>query len=64
MQGSYDYFPLERVVFGKPLATALAEEMARLDRHRAFFVTSGSLGRGTGIAPACCCRRCCASTRQ
>jgi maleylacetate reductase len=49
MIGAYDYFPLERVVFGKPLAMALAEEMARLGRRRAFLVTSRSLSRGSDV---------------
>jgi maleylacetate reductase len=49
MQGSYDYFPLERVVFGKPLAEALPEEMAHLGCRRAFLVASRSLSRGADV---------------
>ena len=49
MIGAYDYAALERVVFGKPLATALAEEMARLGCQRAFLVTSRSLSRGSDV---------------
>ena len=47
MQGSYEYFPLERVVFGKPFAEAIRDELDRLGARRVMAVSSRSLSRGT-----------------
>jgi maleylacetate reductase len=56
MPGAYFYLPLERVVFGRAAAEAVAEEAARLGAARVFVVASRTLSRETplvrGIADA------------
>ncbi|HEX3401506.1 MAG TPA: iron-containing alcohol dehydrogenase [Acetobacteraceae bacterium] len=47
--GTYEYFRQERVIFGKPLAAALVEELARHDAHRIFVVATRSLSRRTDV---------------
>jgi maleylacetate reductase len=47
--GSYAYLPLERVVFGRPAADAVLEEMARVGATRVFIVASKSLARNTPV---------------
>jgi alcohol dehydrogenase class IV len=47
--GSYEYFRQERVIFGKPLAEALAEELAHHDAQRIFVVATRSLSRRTDV---------------
>ena len=49
MPGTYSYFPLERVVFGRPAAQAAVEEASRIGVSRVFIVASGSLSRGTDV---------------
>ena len=48
MQGSYEYFPLERVVFGRPFADAVRDELDRIGAARVIAVSSRNLSRGTG----------------
>jgi maleylacetate reductase len=54
--GSYAYLPLERVVFGRPAAKAVAEEARRIGATRVFVVASKTLATKTpvirGIADA------------
>lgn len=47
MQGSYEYFPLERVVFGRPFAEAVRDELDRLGAQRVMAVSSRNLSRNT-----------------
>ena len=47
MHGSYEYFPLERVVFGVGFARAVADELDRLGASRVMVVSSRNLSRGT-----------------
>src|SRR5579872_3000387 len=47
--GSYEYFRQERVIFGKPLAQAMTEELANHDAERIFVVATRSLSRKTGV---------------
>lgn len=52
MAGTYTYLPLERVIFGRPAAEAVAEEVARIGATRVFIVASGSLARATAVVRA------------
>lgn len=52
MPGSYTYFPLERVIFGRAAAQAAAEEATRLGVRRVFIVASRSLSARTGVVDA------------
>ncbi|MDH4095074.1 MAG: iron-containing alcohol dehydrogenase [Betaproteobacteria bacterium] len=45
----YAYLPLERVVFGKPAAQAVAQEVERIGAQRVFVVASRSLSRTTSV---------------
>ncbi len=47
--GSYAYLPLERVVFGRPAADAVMQEVARIGAARVFIVASKSLARNTPV---------------
>ena len=47
--GTYEYFRQERVIFGKPLAEALPEELAHHDVQRIFVVATRSLSRQTNV---------------
>ncbi len=47
--GSYAYLPLERVVFGRPAAEAVVDEVARVGATRVFIVASKSLARNTPV---------------
>ena len=38
---------MDEVVFGRPAAEAVAEQVRRLDAHRAFLMVSGTLNRST-----------------
>src|SRR6476646_10065166 len=49
LPGTYEYFRQERVIFGKPLAAALAEELAHHDAQRIFVVATRSLSRRTDV---------------
>lgn len=50
--GSYAYLPLERVIFGRPAAEAVVEEMARIGAQRVFVVASKTLARNTPLIRA------------
>jgi len=56
LAGRYSYTPLERVVWGRPAAEAVAEEVARRGARRVFLVASRSLAEETplvtGVAAA------------
>ena len=45
IRGALDLAPQERVVFGRPAAEALDEEMSRAGLKRAFVTSTRSLGR-------------------
>jgi maleylacetate reductase len=47
MQGVYEYFPLERVIFGKPLEESLIQELDRHGARRIFVLASQTLSRRT-----------------
>jgi maleylacetate reductase len=47
LSGSYRFPAMERVVFGRPFAEALAEEVGRLDARAVFVLASGTLARTT-----------------
>jgi maleylacetate reductase len=41
--GSYQFPPMEQVIYGKPAAEALREEAERLDARRVFLIASRTL---------------------
>ena len=43
--GTHRFLMMDRVVYGQPAATALKEEVSRLERCRVFIVTNGSLSK-------------------
>ncbi|MBW8268380.1 iron-containing alcohol dehydrogenase [Caldovatus aquaticus] len=47
--GTYRYPPMERVIYGRPFAAALAEEAARLGARAVFLMASGTLARETDL---------------
>src|SRR5882672_6287541 len=47
LSGVYRFPQMESVVFGKPFAEALAEEVDRLDARAVFVLASGTLARTT-----------------
>lgn len=49
MRGTQDQFPQERVIFGVPVAEALAKEMAAIGASRVFVMCSGTLNRKTPV---------------
>lgn len=49
MQGSYEYFPIERVVFGVPFADAVKAELDRIGAQRVMVVSSRNLSRNTDV---------------
>jgi maleylacetate reductase len=49
MQGIQEQFPQERVIFGVPVAEALAKEMALIGARRVFIMCSGTLSRRTPV---------------
>ncbi|MDF2233662.1 iron-containing alcohol dehydrogenase [Albimonas sp. CAU 1670] len=48
LSGALDLAPMERVVFGRPAAEAVVEEMARAGLKRAFVTSTRSLARAEG----------------
>jgi len=48
-KGIQRYPPMERVIYGIPLAEALAEEMTRLDAKAVYVMASGTLNRNTDV---------------
>lgn len=49
IRGIHRYPPMERVIYGVPLAEALAEEVARLDARAVYVMASGTLNRETDV---------------
>ena len=47
-KGRVVFGAMDEVVFGRPAAEAVAEQMTRLDAKRAFLMVSGTLNRQTG----------------
>jgi maleylacetate reductase len=47
LSGAYRFPQMESVVFGKPYAEALAQEVDRLDKRAVFVLASGTLARTT-----------------
>ena len=47
VQGAYGNFPIDRVVYGKPAAAAVADEAARLNAGRVFLIVSRTLEQRT-----------------
>jgi maleylacetate reductase len=45
--GSYQYPPMDFVIYGKPCATAIREEAERLGAHRVFLIVSRTLNTTT-----------------
>ena len=55
LSGVYAYLPQDRVVFGQPVAEAVAAECERLGAGRAFIVAARSLSAARFCAmPAPC----------
>jgi len=49
VRGIHRYPPMERVIYGIPLAEALAEEIKRLDANAVYVMASGTLNRETDV---------------
>ena len=49
MRGIHRYPPVDGVVYGIPLAEALANEVKRLDAGAVYVMASGTLARETGV---------------
>lgn len=49
IQGIHRYPPMDRVIYGVPLAEALAEEVARLNARAVYVMASGTLNRQTDV---------------
>ncbi len=49
IQGVHRYPPMERVIYGIPLAEALADEVKRLDARAIYVMASGTLNRETDV---------------
>src|ERR1700730_9137295 len=49
LSGAYRFPQMENVVFGKPFAEALAQEVDRLDARAVFVLASGTLSRETDL---------------
>jgi maleylacetate reductase len=49
VQGIHRYPPMERVVYGIPLAEALADEVGRLGSRAVYVMASGTLNRETDL---------------
>jgi maleylacetate reductase len=48
-QGVHRYPPMERVIYGVPLAEALAQEVERIGANAVFVLASGTLARQTDV---------------
>ena len=48
-QGSYEFLPQDRVIFGRPAAEAVAETADRLGKNRLLVVASKTLSRQTDV---------------
>ncbi len=49
IQGTHRFPPMERVIYGIPLADALAQELERTGDHAVFVLASGTLARETDV---------------
>ena len=49
IQGSHRFPPMERVIYGIPLADALAQELERTGDHAIYVLASGTLARETDV---------------
>ncbi len=49
VQGIHRYPPMERVIYGIPLAEALADEVNRLEARAVYVMASGTLNRETDV---------------
>ena len=49
MRGTHRYPPMERVIYGIPLAEALAREVAERDARAVYVMASGTLARETDV---------------
>ena len=49
VRGIHRYPPVDGVIYGIPLAEALAEEIKRLDARAVYVMASGTLARKTGV---------------
>ena len=49
IRGIHRYPPMERVIYGIPLAEALAEEVKRLGASKVYVMASGTLNRETDV---------------
>ena len=49
-QGMYEAFPIERIVYGRPAAAALATEADRINAQRVFLLVSRTLRQETDCA--------------
>jgi len=49
MHGIHQYPPMDRVIYGVPLAEALAEEVSRIDARAVYVMASGTLNRKTDV---------------
>jgi maleylacetate reductase len=49
IQGTHRFPPMERVIYGIPLAEALAQEIERTGVHAVYVLASGTLARETGV---------------
>jgi maleylacetate reductase len=52
ISGIHRYPPMERVVYGIPLAEALADEIQRLEARSVYVMASGTLARQTDVVDA------------
>jgi maleylacetate reductase len=49
IQGTHRYPPMERVIYGVPLAEALAQEVERTGANAVYVLASGTLARRTDV---------------
>jgi maleylacetate reductase len=49
ISGVHRYPPMERVVYGTPVAEALAQEVERIGANAVYVLASGTLARQTGV---------------
>lgn len=49
LRGTHRFPPMERVIYGSPLAEALAQEIERTGVHAVFVLASGTLARETDV---------------
>ena len=51
LNGAYRFPAMESVVYGRPFADALREQVEAADAHSVFLLASGTLDRETGLVP-------------